>query len=99
MALAQSYDTKGRRIVGVDFDWDVDGVRETADGDLYRYEFKSGKHVMVTANRAGHSDSAEIQSNGGFVDSSNRIGCAATGGSGALVALAVIGLVVRRRRR
>jgi hypothetical protein len=98
VALAQARDVSARRIFGVDFQWDVDGLTQTADGDLYRYEFKGGDYEMVTARRNGVSDSAMIQSDSGFVDSSNRIGCS-TGGSGPLAAIAALGLVRRRRSR
>jgi uncharacterized protein (TIGR03382 family) len=98
VALAQSFDSQSRRIFGVDYTWDVDGVEQTAEGDLYRYEYKKGAIEMVHAERNGMGDSAEIQSDTGYVDSSNRIGCAATGGAGPLVVLAVLGLVRRRRR-
>jgi hypothetical protein len=106
VALAQAYDGLGRRVFGVDYAWDVDGVQETADGDLYRYSYKKGQYQMVTAARAGHSDTTMIQSDGGYVDSSNNIGCAAapghTRGAAPLAASALVGLVLvaaRRRRR
>lgn len=108
-ALAQAYDGNGERIFGVDYMWNVAGAMQTADGDLYRYQFKSGRFEMVRAQRGVHSDSAMIQSEGGFVDSTNHVGCAAGGGGGAggggwlIAGLAALGLVrvrvrVRRRR-
>ncbi|TMQ10792.1 MAG: hypothetical protein E6J91_25150 [Deltaproteobacteria bacterium] len=108
-ALAQAYDGNGERIFGVDYMWNVAGAMQTADGDLYRYQFKSGRFEMVRAQRGVHSDSAMIQSEGGFVDSTNHVGCTAGGGGGAggggwlIAGLAALGLVrvrvrVRRRR-
>jgi uncharacterized protein (TIGR03382 family) len=98
VALAQSFDGQSRRIFGVDYTWDVDGIEQTAEGDLYRYEYKSGDYQHLHAARNGMGDSTDIQSDGGYVDSSNNIGCAATGGAGPLVVLAALGLVRRRRR-
>lgn len=100
-ALAQAYDAAGERIFGVAFDWNVGGVVQQADGDLYRYQFKSGRYEMVQAQRGTHSDTAMIQSQGGFVDSTNHVGCAAGGGGSPAPVLVGLGLavVVRRRRR
>ncbi|HEU4734435.1 MAG TPA: MYXO-CTERM sorting domain-containing protein [Kofleriaceae bacterium] len=100
VALAQAYDAGGERIFGVDYAWNVDGVAQDGDGDLYRYRFRRGAFEMVEAQRGTHSDAAMIQADEGFVDSSNRIGCAAGGGGGSLlVGLAGLGLVAVGRRR
>jgi MYXO-CTERM domain-containing protein len=99
VALAQAYDANGARIFGVDYAWNVDGTAQQADGDLYRYQFKAGKYATVRAQRGGHLDSATIQSEGGFVDSTNHVGCAAGGGGSLLVGLVGLGLVTLRRRR
>jgi hypothetical protein len=99
-ALAQAYDGNGQRIFGVDYAWNVNGAVQTADGDLYRYQFKAGRYEMVRAQRGVHSDAAMIQSEGGFVDSTNRVGCAAGRSGSLLVGLVGLGLMrVRRRRR
>lgn len=98
VALAQAYDLAGREVFGIDYDWDVDGVAQPLGGDLYRYEYKHGDDQMVTASTGGMSADAMIQSDGGYVDSSNNVGCAA-GGGGPLAALAALGLVLGRRRR
>jgi MYXO-CTERM domain-containing protein len=99
-ALAQAYDAAGERIFGVDYAWDVGGAQQLGDGDLYRYQFRSGRYEMVRAQRGTHSDAAMIQSSGGFVDSTNNVGCAAGGGGGSLaVGLAALGLIAGRRRR
>ena len=98
-ALAQAYDGNGERIFGVDYTWNVNGVEQVDEGDLYRYRFKKGLYEMVRAQRGTHADAVMIQSDQGYVDSTNHIGCA-VGGSGSLVVgLAGLGLVVRRRRR
>lgn len=103
VALAQAYDTTGERVFGIDYEWDVDGIEQLGEGDLYRYELKRGASQMVTARTAmGASDSVMIQSEHGFVDSSNDVGCAAgSAGSATTVLglLGVLGLVGLRRRR
>jgi uncharacterized protein (TIGR03382 family) len=56
----------------------------------------------VQARRGAHTDSVMIQSEGGRVDSTNNIGCAAGGGGSlavGLVGLGVVGLGRRRRLR
>ena len=97
--LAQAYDATQRRIFGVDYAWTIDGVHSIAQGDLYRYEFKKGDTTSVTAQRGLLSAQTTIQSDTGFVDSTNHIGCNASGGAGGLAALGALGLVRRRRRR
>lgn len=102
--LAQSYDSMGRRIFGVDYEWNVGGEQELGVGDLYRYEFARGSTMMAVATRAGISDQVEIQSGGGFVDSTNNVGCSTTTPAGwlmplgALAAVALSGTRARRRR-
>jgi hypothetical protein len=99
VALAQAYDGNGARIFGVDYTWDVNGVTQVGDGDLYRYRFKQGMVEKVQAKRGAHTDAAMIESDQGYVDSTNDVGCA-VGGSGSLGGgLAGLGLVMRRRRR
>jgi len=73
-------------------------VMSTEAGDLYRYHFKKDDYTQVVAERSGHSASTTIQSDYGYVDSTNNIGCnAGGGGAGALCLLGLLGL--RRRRR
>lgn len=95
--LAQAYDAVDRRIFGVDFAWEIEGAMQTESGDLYRYSFKEDDYKTVTAERFGHSATTEIQSDRGYVDSSNNIGCNA-GGGGLLAAFGLLGLRRRRRR-
>lgn len=100
VALAQAYDAQERRIFGVDFEWDLDGIEQLGDGDLFRYQLAQGVFRMVRARRGSHSDSVQIQAERGSVGSSNNIGCSASSGSGSLLAgLALAGLLVLRRRR
>jgi hypothetical protein len=99
VALAQAYDGNGARIFGVDYTWDINGVQQVGDGDLYRYAFASGKYQTVRAKRGGHSDEVMIQSDHGYVDSSNNIGCTAGGGESLGGALAGLALCIVRRRR
>jgi MYXO-CTERM domain-containing protein len=99
VALAQAYDGNGERIFGVDYQWKVNGMAQASEGDLYRYRFKQGLFEMVQAQRGAHVDGAMIQSDEGFVDSTNKVGCA-VGGSGSLaVGLVGLGLVGLRRRQ
>jgi len=98
-ALAQAYDGNGARIFGVDYTWNVNGVEQVGDGDLYRYRFKKGLYEMVRAQRGTHTDAAMIQSDQGYVDSTNNVGCAVGGSGSLMVGLAGLGLVVGRRRR
>jgi len=99
VAYAQASDASARRIFGVDYSWNVGGVDQTADGDLYRYQYNAGDSQVVTATRDSHSAQGFIHSEGGFVDSTNNIGCSAGGSTGILGGLVVLGLVGRRRRR
>lgn len=102
VALAQSIDHAGNRVFGVDYDWDVDGVQQLGEGDLFRYQFQAGSFQMVTANRAGVSGSVMIQADADteFVDSSNNIGCSAGGtAGGGMLALVTVALELVRRRR
>lgn len=102
VAFAQAYDATGERVFGVDYAWDLDGIEQVGEGDLYRYPYAPGQQRMVTARRGDKSDSTVIQTTGGYVDSSNGIGCATTGGGGLATAGLVAGLVAlitRRSRR
>jgi hypothetical protein len=84
VALGQAYDDQSRQIYGVEFTWDVDGQEQTGwygnAGDLYRYKFDPAKPAMLAANYNGMAAVAQIHSGGGFVDSSNHIGCSAAPG-------------------
>lgn len=99
VALAQSYDSDGRKIFGVEYNWDIDGDALDAEGDLYRYAYKGGDWKMVTASEGGHEDSAMIQSDHGYVDSTNNIGCSAAGASSPLIGLAFLLVLKRRKHR
>jgi LPXTG-motif cell wall-anchored protein len=100
MVLAQAYDRQGRRIFGVDFKWNLDGVEQSGSGDLFRYDFKKGELRRLTAHRGNRSDSIDIQAEGGKVDSTNPdTGCSAGGSASLLTGLALAGLVAFRRRR
>ncbi|HEY0992415.1 MAG TPA: hypothetical protein VGD80_35425 [Kofleriaceae bacterium] len=100
VALAQAYDGNGERLFGVDYTWNVNGVAQAGDGDLYRYQLRKGQFAMVQARRGAHTDSVMIQSAGGRVDSTNNIGCAAGGGGSLAVGLVGLGVVgIGRRRR
>jgi hypothetical protein len=100
VTLAQAYDGNGERIFGVDYTWNVNGLAQVGDGDLYRYQFRKGDYQMVEARRGAHMDHAMIQSGGGLVDSTNHVGCSACGSGSLVVGLIGLGVVgVGRRRR
>ncbi len=103
--LAQALDEEGEVIWGVAFDWDLDGVSEPGEGDLFRYLFAPGEWSTLGASYAGLRVEAEIQGNEGYVDSSNDVSCFCSAdvdkpGRGigfGLLSLLALGLVRRRR--
>ena len=104
VALGQGLDAAGQVIYGVEFTWAVDGASALGVGDLYRYTFNAALPKMLTAQFGGASAAAMIHSSGGFVDSTNHIGCDLSGQAGpssltGLALLALCGFVVRRRGR
>jgi hypothetical protein len=99
VVLAQATDTLGRNVFGVDYNWVVNGNAQTADGDLYRYQFTKGDNEVLEVERAGHTDLVNIQSDRGYVDNSNRVGCAAAGGGTLQLGVLALAWCVRRRRR
>jgi len=98
--LAQSYDEDNERIYGVEYFWEIDGVLQFGEGDLYRYQFDRHRESTVLAEFDGHVAEVTANVGEGYVDSSNNIGCnglgGLPGGFGAL--LLVLPAVVRRRR-
>lgn len=102
---AQAYDADGVPIYGVEYQWDLDGAPQVGLGDLYRYEFESGRERTLCARHNEQEAFASIHAAGGWVDSTNRLGCS-VGVAGiargfalpALAALAPLLLVWRRRR-
>jgi len=103
VVYAQAYADDGTPIYGVEYEWDVDGAREEGLGDLYRYEFAPGVVRELCARHGAHESFATIQSSGGFVDSTNRIGCSVSpvgaGGGLPIAAMALFGIAFVRRRR
>ncbi len=101
--LAQAYDEDGDPVYGVEYQWDVGGFEQSDTGDLYRYSFDSSYDVELAARFQGHEDQILIHSNGGYVDSTNDLGCNLAGGRPGLpvvpVALLLLGLAVARQRR
>lgn len=98
VVLAQATDSLGRNVFGVNYQWNVDGVSQNADGDLYRYQFKKGDDAMVEVQRSGHTDAIDIQSDRGYVDNSNRVGCAAGGGGSFVLCVLVFAFCTKRSR-
>jgi hypothetical protein len=102
--LAQPVDHENRPVYGVEFGWDVDGEPAPGAGDLYRYTFDEDIPVRVTARQGSLSSSIDIHSNGGYVDSTNDLGCATAKAPRApwppaLVVVAALLALGRRRDR
>lgn len=105
VALAQAFDQDGESIWGVAFDWDLNGVEEPGEGDLFRYRFREGTWSTLGAQYGDLRAEAEIQGVEGFVASSNDVSCFCNADPEApgknvafgLLGLAALGLVRRRR--
>jgi hypothetical protein len=101
--LAQAYDAEERPIFGVEYAWELDGALQEGAGDLYRYTFAPGAVRSLCARFDRLEAEVSIQAREGFVDSTNRLGCAAAGAgrpSGAPLAPALVlavAMVARRR--
>jgi hypothetical protein len=102
VALAQAYDTQNRAVYGVEYKWQLDGAFQSGQGDLYRYTYNPDTPRVLEAQFGGMDAQALIRGRG-FVDSTNRVGCAYAGGRApAPVALFVfatfaLGLTALRR--
>jgi hypothetical protein len=105
VVLAEAFDAMGRVIYGTEFRWTADDKVQTGGtfGDLYRYSYDAKQPVMLEAAHGLHTDGVLIHSRGGFVDSTNRLGCstvpggASTGSMCSMMALVAL-LLLRRRR-
>jgi MYXO-CTERM domain-containing protein len=106
VALGQALDSMSRQIYGVAFAWEVDGQSQTGwdgdTGDLYRYKFDPAQPKMLAAIYGGVSGVAKIHSSGGYVDSSNNLGCSAAPAAPSLpdwgLVLFALGMAVSRIR-
>jgi len=95
--LAQATDTESNTIYGVDFSFTANGVPQSdvfgsttsAMGDLYRYTYDKGVNVMLEATHNALSDGLMIQSSGGYVSSTNKLGCQGAPGTPRGLPLAV----------
>jgi hypothetical protein len=95
--LAEATDASSNTIYGVDFSFTANGVAQTdvfgsttaAMGDLYRYTYDKGVDVMLEATHNTMSDGLMIQSSGGYVSSTNDLGCQGAPGSPRGLPLAV----------
>lgn len=97
--MAQGFDADGQLIYGVSYEWTANDVVQSGLGDLFRYEYDPAQTVTMRASYGDAAGEAVIHSSDGYVDSSNNVGCDATGGrSSAIAALAGLGLLIRRRR-
>jgi hypothetical protein len=103
--LAEAFDKGARTIYGAEFQFTANAVQQQGFGDLYRYEYAAKIPVMLEATHGAHADGLMIHSAGGFVDSTNRIGCSAVPGRatssslGAGLLLLVGVLLLRQARR
>ena len=89
-------------VYGVEYDFTVDGVKQSHEGDVYRYSYAKRDDVMLEASHGTLADGALIHSSGGFVTSTNTIGCSAVPGRGPTAPwtlLGVLAVLVARRRR
>ncbi|MBK8259350.1 MAG: hypothetical protein IPK82_42685 [Polyangiaceae bacterium] len=97
-------DADGETVYGVDFDWDLDGVEEPGEGDLFRYTFDKDRPRRLTAHFGDKSGGLDIHAESGFVDSTNRLGCAvsplapSSGLAWGFGAFGLLGLALYRRR-
>lgn len=105
--FAQGYDSAEEPIYGIEFEWEIDGLEEPGEGDLFRYEFLGDLTRELCARWGEMEVIVEIDALRGYVDSTNDIGCS-VGRVGAIrVSLLwvgfglVVGLLlgIRRRRR
>lgn len=76
VVLAEGLDRQGTTLFGTQPRWEFGGAVEPGAGDLFRYEYKRGMRRMLTASLGSMSSSLMIEAKGGFVDSTNHIGCA-----------------------
>lgn len=106
VVLAQAFDVDDEHVWGVGFDWDLNGVPEPGEGDLFRYSFKKGEWSTLAANFGELRAEGQIQGEEGFVADSNTLGCFCAIDEGdrpgrglafGLLALGSLALVRRRR--
>jgi hypothetical protein len=107
--LAEAFDSTGNNIYGVDYSFTANGVVQNgaggdpAQGDLYRYRYDSQDDVTLEATHGTLSDGIMIRSSGGFVDSTNNLGCQTAPGSAprdaGLVLLLIAGVALLSRAR
>lgn len=99
VVAAQAWDAAGVPIYGVEYTWDVDGLAQAGEGDLYRYEYDPAQPVLLGAeNDAGRAE-ADIHAGEGYVDSSNNIGCSTVGSGSRMSAFLLVPLAAMLRRR
>ena len=101
--LAQAFDSGARPIYGVQYSWDLDGDGQEGLGDLFRYVAQPGNEKVLGAQFNGVRGEMTVETSGGVVDSSNKLGCSTTpgrssGGAWAALGLALIALCRPRRR-
>jgi MYXO-CTERM domain-containing protein len=102
VVLAEAFDKSARNVYGAEFAFTANDKAQQGFGDLYRYAYADKIPVMLEATHGTHTDGLLIHSSGGFVDSTNRIGCSAAPGAPALpgagVALMLVVYALARRK-
>jgi hypothetical protein len=101
--LAQAFDSDARPIYGVQYSWDLDGDGQEGLGDLFRYVAQPGNEKVLGAEFNGVRSEMTVETSGGVVDSSNKLGCStipgrSSDGAWAGLALALMALTRPRRR-
>lgn len=70
--LAQAFDSNGESIWGVSFGWDLDGLSESGEGDLFRYWYEPGAMSKLGAEYGESRAEITIMGDRGYVVSSNE---------------------------
>lgn len=80
--LAEGVDLDGAPVLGVDPEWDLDGMQEFGTGDLFVYHFDGSKTKRLFAHFGGATQVVTVHTGDGFVSSSNFVGCSGGGAQG-----------------
>ena len=71
--LALALDAAGESIWGVGFEWDLDGLGDSSEGDLFRYWYDASASSVLGAEFGEARGEVPIAGDHGYVDSSNDI--------------------------
>lgn len=102
--LARVFDAEGEPIYGAEPSWMINELSLSGEGDLFRFEYRGQASNRVAATYGDLRAELRFPGEGGYVDSSNDIGCGVASGQtkgegAAWVCLAVGALLARRLRR